>query len=200
MAGRIAKSTRVRRSKEEAAQTRERIIKAAATAFRDRGLSGTSLSDIMSAVGLTHGGFYRHFQSKDDLAAAAIAAASSELARLMAAGAEGMRGRAARVAMLDNYLSLKHWAARESGCPLAALASELASGPEALRAAAAAGFERLVELMAGTYLNPETETSRRRANVVVGSMIGALTTARLIDDEALASEALEAARSMLADL
>ena len=136
----------MRKSREEAAQTRKRIVTAASEEFRKNGIVATGLNDLMSAAGLTHGGFYKHFESKDQLVAEACAEAveTAILERLAAAASEGAGAAAA-------YLSTGHRDNPATGCPLSAIGSELARSDEKTRAAATAGFLKLVEIMAGQF-------------------------------------------------
>src|SRR3989337_618976 len=116
-----------RMSREEKARTHARIVEVAAGMFRKNGIAATGVADVMKSAGLTHGGFYRHFASKDDLAAAAIShAVAISLAELEEA--EGLEAkRAALRRYIDRYLSDDHVGNPRDGCPLAAL------GPEASR-------------------------------------------------------------------
>src|SRR5262245_60342608 len=105
--------TSMRKSREEAAQTRRRIIEAAAREFRKNGIVATGLNDLMKAAGLTHGGFYKHFASKDQLVAEATTAALDALL-------EGMAAQPTSNAAAAAYLSTHHRDNQASGCPLAA--------------------------------------------------------------------------------
>ena len=98
----------MRKSKQEAAVTRRRIIKTAAAAFRKNGIAGTGLSDLMAAAGLTHGGFYRHFDSKDQIVAEACAAAAESAIEQMAAPASKKSPRSGLKPIVENYLSPAH--------------------------------------------------------------------------------------------
>src|SRR5262244_1986400 len=109
----------MRKSRIEAAKTRERIVTAAAAEFRQHGIAATGLADLMKAAGLTHGGFYRHFASKDQLVAEATTAALDALL-------EGMAAHPTVSAAVAAYLSTRHRDNPASGCPLAALGGELA--------------------------------------------------------------------------
>src|SRR5262245_55975207 len=111
--------TGMRKSRAEAAETRRRIVRAAARRFREQGIAATGLADLMEAAGLTHGGFYKHFSSKDQLVAEATAEALGTLLEEMAA----LPTVGAAVAA---YLSPRHRDNPASGCPLAALGGELA--------------------------------------------------------------------------
>src|SRR5271155_177425 len=130
----------MRKSREEAAQTRKRIVSAAAAEFRRNGVVATGLNELMGAAGLTHGGFYKHFESKDQLVAEAYAEAVETACRerLAAAVSKGAGAAAA-------YLSTDHRDNPATGCPLSAIGSELARSDGKTRAAATAGFLKLVE-------------------------------------------------------
>jgi TetR/AcrR family transcriptional repressor of nem operon len=182
----------MRKSREEAAQTRKRIVTTASGEFRRNGIVATGLSDLMSAAGLTHGGFYKHFDSKDQLVAEACAEAvkTAILERLGAAASEGAGAAAA-------YLSTGHRDSPATGCPLSAIGSELARSDEKTRAAATAGFLKLVEIMAGQFGKIPRAAARRRALVAVSTMIGALTMSRIVTDPELSVEILKVAQKSL---
>src|SRR6476620_9203778 len=141
----------MRKSRIEAAKTRERIVTAAAAEFRQHGIAATGLSDLMAAAGLTHGGFYRHFESKDQLVAEACDAAVRSMVDTFAAAAAGKSPRSRLKAAAAAYLSTKHRDDPAHGCPLAALGSEIARCGEGVRSAATDGFLRLVEIIAAQY-------------------------------------------------
>jgi len=141
----------MRRSKQDAAETRRRIIIAAAAEFRRNGITDTSNSDLMAAAGLTHGGFYRHFESKDQLVAEACDAAVRSMVDKFAAAAVGKSARRRLGAATARYLSTDHRDDPAHGCPLAALGSEIARCDEGVRSAATDGFRRLVAIIAAQY-------------------------------------------------
>ena len=120
-------------------RTRTRILAAAARLLRRRGLRGATVSAAMAGAGLSHGGFYAHFDSKDDLAAAALTAAFEEVRATLFAGAEAAGGPGALDAAIGRYLGHAHRDHAGEGCPLAALAGEGARASATLRAALAAG-------------------------------------------------------------
>ena len=124
----------MRKSRIEAAKTRERIVTAAAAEFRQHGIAGTGLADLMKAAGLTHGGFYRHFKSKDHLVAEACSAAVATMTERVAASASGKRGRKSLETAVADYLSTEHRDNPRDGCPLAALGSEMARADTQTRA------------------------------------------------------------------
>src|SRR5258707_5105090 len=114
----------MRKSKQETALTRERIVKAAASEFRQHGIVATGLADLMSAAGLTHGGFYRHFDSKDQLVAEASAVASAATTEKIAAAASREPGGKRVEQVVCKYLSTPAPANPRDRCPLADLANE----------------------------------------------------------------------------
>ena len=170
----------MRKSREEAAQTRKRIVEAASCEFRKNGIVATGLNDLMKAAGLTHGGFYKHFESKDQLVAEACAEAVEAMMGVMAA-------QPTMNAAVAAYLSARHRDNPASGCPLSAIGTELARSDKKTREAATDGFERLVDVLAG---KSDTPDARRRALVAVSTMIGALTMARVVADPKLSAEIL----------
>jgi TetR/AcrR family transcriptional regulator, transcriptional repressor for nem operon len=143
---------------------------------------------IWQAAGLTHGGFYKHFASKDQLVAEATFAALDSILKELAAHPTVSSAVAA-------YLSTRHRDNPASGCPLAALGSELARSDKKARAAATAGFVRLVDILAG---KARTAGARRRALVAAATMIGAVTMSRVVSDPKLSAEILGAAEKYLA--
>ena len=184
----------MRKSREEAAQTRKRIVTArAAGEFRKKGIVATGLADLMTAAGLIHGGFYKHFESKDQLVAEACAEAVGVLIGKLKAAASGGRGTAAAT-----YLSTVHRDNPATGCPLAAIGSELSRSDEQTRAVATDGFRKLVEIVAGQFGEiPRPDEAKRRALVAVSTMIGALTMSRIVTDPELSEEILiEAEKSV----
>jgi TetR/AcrR family transcriptional regulator, transcriptional repressor for nem operon len=179
----------VRKSREEAAETRQRIVWAAARKFREQGIVATGLADLMKAAGLTHGGFYKHFASKDQLVAEATTAALDTLL-------EGMAAHPTTSAAVAAYLSARHRDNPASGCPLAAVGSELSRSDKKAREAAMGGFVRLVGILAG---KAATADARRRALVAAATMIGAVTMSRVVTDPELSAEILrEAEKSLMA--
>src|SRR5262249_32659407 len=154
-----------RKSRIEAAKTRERIVTAAAAEFRQHGIAGTGLADLMKAAGLTHGGFYRHFKSKDQLVAGAGADAVTMLKERGASRASRRRGRRGLEAAVAAYLSTEHRDSLRDGCPLAALGAELARADTQTRAAATTGFLKLVDALAGGFDDGKPDEARRRAMV-----------------------------------
>jgi TetR/AcrR family transcriptional regulator, transcriptional repressor for nem operon len=178
----------MRKSREEAAASRERIVKAAACEFRENGIVATGLADLMKAAGMTHGGFYKHFESKDQLIAEAVADAVEDTIGRMDVEPTINAAVAA-------YLSTHHRDNPASGCPFSTIGSELARSNKKARAAATAGFVRLVDILAG---KARTADARRRALVAAATMIGAVTMSRVVSDPKLSVEILGAVEKNLA--
>ncbi|HWT98015.1 MAG TPA: TetR family transcriptional regulator [Terriglobales bacterium] len=186
----------MKRSKQETAETRERIVEAAAAEFRKNGIDRTGLNDLMAAAGLTHGGFYRHFRTKNELVAEASEAAFRTLAtRLAELVAAKSRQDGAEVVTAE-YLSAEHRDHPEVGCFLAANASELARADVSIRDVATEGFLRLVELIAAQY-DGRKDAAKRRAIVAVSTMIGAIALSRIVTDPDLSNEILAQAEKQL---
>lgn len=180
----------MRRSKEEAAETRRRIVKTAADEFRRHGIDGIGLSDLMEAAGLTHGGFYKHFSSKTQLVAEACGLALDSVADAMAAVATGRPPGQGLQAVVATYLSETHRDHPSQGCAIAALGSEIARADAATRAAATEGVRRLIDVIAGELDDTPVDAAKRRAAVMVSTMVGALLVSRIVDDPVLSGAVL----------
>ena len=187
----------MRKSKQEAAATRQRIVKAAAAAFRKNGIAGTGLSDLMAAANLTHGGFYRHFDSKDQIVAEACTAAVDSLVERLAAAASGKSPQRGLKTIVGKYLSAAHRDEPANGCPLAALGSEIARADARTRAAATGAFLKLVGVIAAQFGKTRPDVARRRALVAAATMIGALTMSRIVTDPELSAGILREAEAQL---
>ena len=190
----------MKRSKTEAAETRRRIVKTAAAEFRRKGITATGLNDVMAAAGLTHGGFYRHFASKDQLIAEACAAALGSLAESNEVPVCPAPGKDGLDAILAEYLSTDHRDNPSEGCVLAGLGSELARSDEDTRAAATEGFLKLVDIFTHHYRRTDPETAKARALVAVSAMIGAVTLSRIVTDAKVSTAILRSTRKHLAEL
>jgi TetR/AcrR family transcriptional repressor of nem operon len=184
----------MRYSAEHKQQTRDRIVKAAARRFRSRGAEGAAIAALMRDLRLTHGGFYRHFGKKEDLFVEAFAHALQESAeRIGAAVARAPKGGELK-ALIDTYLSLDHCDHAGEGCPVAALASEVARRPAAGRAAILRILTDHVARVA-RYLPGDSEAERtRKAGVLLSGMAGTLSIARAFGDPAQRRRLLDDAR------
>ncbi len=187
----------MRKSKQEAAATRQRIIMAAAAAFRKNGIAGTGLSDLMAAAGLTHGGFYRHFGSKGQIVAEACAAAAESTVAQLATSVSEKSAQSGLKTIAASYLSAAHRDDPSDGCPLAALGSEMARCDERTRAAATQAFLWLVDVIAAQFGKTRPHVAKRRALVAASTMIGALTMSRIVTDSELSAAILRQAEKHL---
>jgi TetR/AcrR family transcriptional repressor of nem operon len=175
-------------SREQAERNRARVVEVAGAQFRAHGLDGIGIADLMRQAGLTHGGFYANFASKDDLAAEAVAHVFADTgAALMALAAESADPLAAIVRF---YLSPAHRDNVAEGCVLAALGPEGARGSPGVRAAFEAGIRGYLALL--EKLDPSPE-ARQRAMVTLSTMLGALVLSRTVTDPKLSAGILESA-------
>jgi TetR/AcrR family transcriptional repressor of nem operon len=192
-----------RTSRETASRRREEVVQAASRLFRERGVQGVSVPDLMAEAGMTHGGFYRHFESKDALEAEAYGRGLEQTAEYVWSLIEQKAGDgdAARWALFDNYLSARHRDDPGAGCATAALAVDAARKPtgNALRAAVGGGIERMVDILTGLSGVEEATARRTDALATFSTLVGALVLARATAGAPLSQEILEAARSSLGD-
>jgi TetR/AcrR family transcriptional repressor of nem operon len=168
----------MRNSREAAAGNREKIVAVAAKLFRERGIAAVGVVELMEAAGMTHGGFYKHFDSKDALIAEACSYSFSVPGGGLRDAAEAAPEGQELKAIVDRYLSRKHRDNPGAGCAVAALGGEVANRESPARAALAAGRERLVALVARYLEEPD---AKDRASAFVATMVGALINARLAD-------------------
>ncbi len=175
-------------SQEQAKLNRQRVVDVAANLFRERGLHGVGVADIMASAGLTHGGFYGQFTNKDALAAEAFDAAI----------AEDRRGDVDTI--LENYLSPGHVRAPGRGCPLAALANDVSREPtdSPVRSRFTRGVEGLASILANLTPKASRDRRRQRSLATLSTLVGAVVLARAVNDEALANELLQAAHASVA--
>jgi TetR/AcrR family transcriptional regulator, transcriptional repressor for nem operon len=187
----------MRKSKAETAKTRERIVKAAGAEFRANGISEAALARVMAAAGLTHGGFYRHFASKDQLVLEACSKTLLSLVASLEVLVSGKPPEQALPLLVDHYVSRAHRDRPRTGCPLAALGSELARRDKKTRYAAMEGFLQLSRLIARHL---ETVPFRKRAErsmAIVSAMVGAVTLARIAPDSRVSDSVLVATRDYI---
>lgn len=176
-------------------ETHERIVGVAARAIRRQGYAGVGVADVMKDAGLTHGGFYAHFGSRDALLVEALERAGRESGEALAHAVERRKAKGASAfrALVDAYLSSEHLASTETGCPVAALACDMPRQPDAVRDASAVPVRRLV----ATVRSALPPASRAAAGVVAGALVGTLQLARAMGDDAEGRALLSAARKAL---
>jgi TetR/AcrR family transcriptional regulator, transcriptional repressor for nem operon len=190
----------VKKSKAETAKTRRRIVKTAAREFRRNGIHATGLADVMAAAGLTQGGFYRHFQSKDQLVAEACAAGMESIVAKVEAAACQSGSDVGLEPIIENYLAINHRDNRSDGCPLAGLGSELARSDHETRTVVCAAFLRLVEVLAKRARRRKPQLAKSDALFALSAMVGAVTLSRVMTNPELANEILSATKRHLARL
>ena len=181
---------RATRSKEV---THDRIVDAAARAIRRSGYDGTGVADIMKSAGLTHGGFYAHFASREAMLAEAADRAGSEGVALMERVAATVPPEQALHAMMQAYLSEAHVKGIETGCATAALGSEMPRQAPEVRRAATRRIKEMIDLVARQLPDWGKAGAHEHALVTVSTMVGALVLARAVDDPRLSDSLREAA-------
>jgi TetR/AcrR family transcriptional repressor of nem operon len=172
-------------SQADKAANHELIVKTAARRIRRDGVDNLGVSELMREAGLTHGGFYRHFDSRDDLVAAAVAAALDHGSRRMNAAAE-LGGQAALTAIIDGYLSALHRDKPETGCAVAALPTDIARTDERARAAYSQQVRKYLDVL--TQLTPAGNSDE--AKLILSALVGALTLARAVHESGLSDDIL----------
>src|ERR1700692_3288505 len=191
----------MRVSRQKAADPRGLIIDTAGALFRAKGFGGIGVADIMKAADLTHGGFYGHFASKDDLVAQAsrrtMDRAAANWTKLLEAAPDNPSA-----ALLEHSLSPKHRDDPGKGCAFAALGNDAARSGKIVRKAFAEGLAPLLDILAksipGKSIPGKSKTVRRRKAVVaMATLVGALTLARAVEGTPLSDELLEAAHREL---
>jgi TetR/AcrR family transcriptional repressor of nem operon len=186
--------SRMRYRAEHKQETRRRIVRAASRRFRRRGGEGITIAGLMRGLRLTHGGFYRHFASKQELYTEAIGEALRESEAYLSQAAEAApRGSELRV-LIKTYLSLEHCRNAAEGCLYAALASEIGRRPRAVRAAFEAALAEHTRNMA-RFLPGESAEEREQNSVLLFSgMAGTLNVARAVNDDRKRRQILETSR------
>lgn len=187
-------------SKEQTDLNRSAIENVSAKLFREKGFNGVSVSDLMAAAGLTHGGFYGHFSSKDELAAVACANAFDHAVERWEKRVESAKDeKTALKTIVDNYLSSKNVLDIGNSCPGPALAVDVSREPldKPVHAAYLNGTKELVEVLASLCPAANPATRRQVALAQWSTMVGAMMLARATHDDAIAEEILSAARAQL---
>ena len=173
-------------SREDKARSHQRIVEIAARRFRESGTTGPGVAELMQAAGLTHGGFYKHFGSRDDLVAEAVQRALVEnegvLAGLLAEADDPL------VALVNWYASAEHRDGPGSGCAVVALGADVPRSDPRVQAAYTAQVQRYLARLESLL------GDRRRAAAALGTLVGSVLVARAVGPGELSEEILEAAR------
>jgi TetR/AcrR family transcriptional repressor of nem operon len=182
---------------EHKVDVRRKILKDASRRVRAEGITGVAVSSVMRDAGLTHGGFYKHFGSKDDLLTAALSEAFQEVADRLTQAAKKSDPATAWKAIVKAYLSPEHCGHAECGCPLAALAPELARADHEMKAPIRGELikykNRMLPLMPGRRVADK----ERAFFAIFSTMIGAVAIARILPDQAARARVLASAREFL---
>src|SRR5258705_3918538 len=176
-------------------RTRVRVLAEAAAAIRGKGIERVGVGEVMAGAGLTHGGFYAHFQSKDELVAQAITHMFDASCAAFLRHTEGRNPADALATYIDAYLAPSHRDDRARGCPLAALSGDLPNMPELARARFADGTERLVAGFAKLMKKLGAKNAEALAWSAMAEMAGALTLARAVSDPDTSNRILRNSRA-----
>ncbi len=178
-------------SKADKAESHERIVKVAAGVFRELGIDGISVADLMQSAGLTNGGFYRHFESRDELVAEAVERALKDGSAVADAIAANPRSTIATV--VDAYLSVAHRDNVASGCAVTALANDAARSTDRVRSAYSLQVGRYVSLIMRLIAHMPQKKRRSAALAALATLVGAVSMARAVNDDTLSREILKSA-------
>lgn len=169
----------MRKSKIETAETRKRIVETASKIFLEHGIAATGIADVMAAAGLTQGGFYRHFESKEQLVAEASEVAFDQIFEMINAATAGKAPRDALDTVVHIYLYQRQDKDPVYLCPLASLGSELPNADEHLKAVVNVGYTRMVSYFAGLVQRLNVRDPHSVADAIVSTLLGAVTIARI---------------------
>ena len=179
-------------SQADKAASHERIVKAASRRIRRDGIDDVSVAELMNQAGLTHGGFYRHFESRDDLVTEAIDAALAHGSQRIHEAAQ-LGGPEALAAIIDGYLSRLHRDKPETGCAVAAIPTDIARTDPRARAAYSRQVRSYIDLLAELTLARDPD----EGHLILAALVGALVLARAVDDRGLSDEILDSAARAL---
>jgi TetR/AcrR family transcriptional repressor of nem operon len=187
----------MRKSNQEAARTRARIVAAAAAKFREDGIVATGLNGLMGSAGLTHGGFYKHFASKDRLVAEACRFAMQTALKATVSRVRSAPPQERLSAFISAYLSPEHRDNPDAGCSFAALGAEISRMGDEVRSVATEGFNEMAGALADLDPRFRGAAGEARARVIAATMVGALVCARAVGDPILSNAILDETRSSL---
>jgi TetR/AcrR family transcriptional repressor of nem operon len=189
----------VRLTKGQAEQNRQLIVETASRMFRLHGVENVAVADIMKECGFTHGGFYNHFESKDELAAEAIASAfdgvASDLSEKLASGKHPQEPLSSFIAQ---YLSPTHRDTKSGGCPAPALSGDAARNGKTIQTAFVKGIETYLDIIAA-QLGGDKQEARQQAVALFSGLVGAMMLSRAVkkSDPRLSDELLSSTRNVL---
>ena len=187
----------MRYSKGQKSATRAMIVRSASAAFRKKGVSAVSIVDLMKAIGLTHGGFYLHFKSREDLVGATVASAmgqTNDHFRALIGGAPPGEGLAA---IVDVYLSARHRDISEAGCPLPAMGADISRASAATRGRFTRELCAMIDIVAEQFEGVSVDAARNQATAAIAAMVGSLILARGTNSRRLSDHILAAGRQVV---
>ena len=185
-------------SKAQKARTHKRIVAIAAKRFREKGLAGFGIAELMKEAGLTVGGFYKHFDSRDDLVAEAVNSAfGGWKRRVEAAKSSGLP--VSYEKLIDEYLNEAHRDNAGTGCVFSALAPEIARSDKRTRAITSEQVRNDIQLIAALRASRDKHTARSKAILTFSALVGAMSLARAVSDEVLSREILNTVAELLKD-
>ena len=182
---------------EHKGEIHQKIVKDASRRVRAEGLTGAAVSAVMRDAGLTHGGFYKHFESKDELLTESLSEAFREITNCLADAGEQSQTGMAWKAIVKAYLSPEHCDHAECGCPLAALAPELARADHAMKAPIRGELIKYKNRMLPWMPGRRVADKERAFFAIFSTMIGAVAIARILPDQAARARVLASARDFL---
>ena len=183
-------------SQTDKAETHQRIVKIAAKRLRENGLAGVGIAELMKEAGLTVGGFYKHFDSRDDLVIEALGSAFGGWKRRIDTAASGGRPLSYE-SLIDDYLNEAHRDNPGTGCAFGALAGEIARGDKRVRALASEQIRNDIHLLAGLLRSKDKRTARSKAILTLSALVGAVALARAVSDDVLSLEILKTVSKLL---
>ena len=183
------KGRKMARSQVEKEASHTRIVKAAAAQIRQDGIDAVRVSELMREAGLTHGGFYRHFGSREDLIEEAIDAALTDGSRQADAG-ESLDPAAQLAQIIDSYVSKAHRDNPQVGCAVAALPADVSRSGSRARQAYTRQVRRYIDRLVGLIRAAEPDTKRDEAILTLSALVGAVAMARAVEDPELSDELL----------
>jgi TetR/AcrR family transcriptional repressor of nem operon len=183
-------------SKAQKGKTHKRIVAIASKRFREKGLAGLGIAELMKEAGLTVGGFYKHFNSRDELVAEAVSDAFGTWQRQKKAVESGGQ-RLTFAKLIDDYLSDAHLKNPGAGCAFSALAPEIARSDKRTRALTSEQVRNDIELLVGLLPGKDKRAARSRAILTFSALVGAMSLARAVSDEALSHEILKTVGGLL---
>lgn len=185
----------MRYSKDHKAETHDRIVKNASVRLRERGAAGLGVAELMKEAGLTHGGFYAHFASRDALISEAFVHAMELAAKRWRKRADEAPEGEGYAAVVDGYLTASHRDDVGNGCALPALGAEVSRASPKIRKAVAAKLEKMIDVVATEMPGLNEKDARREAIGTVAIMMGALLMSRMAGTGEFSDEILEAGRA-----